>query len=381
MNTNNSNTATVKHVETKQQVKQFIKMAFDIYANDPNWVAPLNMDSAQRLDPKQEPFYQNADLQMFMAYNQNNKIVGRIAAIDNKLFNQIHANANMGFWGFFECENNQTTANALFEAAAQWLKPRGLNRVQGPASPSSNHEYGLLTEGFDDPPRLMMTYNPPYYRDLILNYGFERAKGLVAFKLDQKTLLSNEKFVRVAAIAQQRSKVTVRKINMRHLADELKIFKHIYNNAWEHNWGFIPFTDPELDAMAKDLKMLIADDLVLFAEIDGQPIGFALAIPDYNLIFKSFKGNLFPFNFFKLFTQKKRINWARVMVLGLLPQYQGRGIDSVLYHELILRARKMGIDYAEASWILEDNLPMMRAAENVLNGIPYKKYEVYEKDI
>jgi GNAT superfamily N-acetyltransferase len=365
-------------IHDSKAVDKFIKFAWEIYKGNPYWVPPLLMDIKKTLNPN-NPFYEVAQIQLFLA-ERNGKIVGRIAAVKNDLHNQIH-HEQSGHFGFFECVNDQSVANILFDTASAWCKERGLDYIIGPASPSINHEYGLLVNAFDDSPRLMMSYNPPYYQNLIESYDFKCIKGLNAYKIDQNTVLSNPKFERIARIAQERSQVTLRPINLRRMKEEVEIVKNIFNAAWEKNWGAIPILDKEIDAMAADLKQLVDESLVIFMEKDNEPIGFTLVLRDYNYIFKQMNGRLFPFNFLKLFTQKKKIEWARIILLGVLPAYRGKGLDAVLYYEVVKNSRKLGIKYGEASWILEDNLPMTRAAEEVMSGVLYKKYNVYGKAI
>jgi GNAT superfamily N-acetyltransferase len=363
---------------TKSNIKKFIKFAWKVYKDDPNWVPPLMMDKMKILDPKKNPFFKTAEMEMFMAY-KNGEPVGRIAAIKNDTHNEVH-NENIGFFGFFESINDQEVANKLLDKAKEWLKAKGLNAMRGPANPSSNDEYAMLLEGFDDPPRLMMTYNPKYYLDLMDNYGMKKIKDLYAYRIDNQKLLKSEKLLRVAEIARKRSKVEIKEINLKDFKNELEKVKFVYNKAWEANWGFIPMTDEEIDNLAKELKPLVEPSLVLFAEIDGKTIAFALVMLDYNELIKDFNGKLFPFNVIKLFTQRKKITWARIITLGIIPEYQRRGIDALLYYEIVKRAEKLGIMRGEASWILEDNEMMNRGAK-VMNGEIYKKYRVYQIDI
>jgi len=362
-----------------KEVNDFIKFAWKIYKNDPYWVPPLMMDMKKRLNPDKDPFFKFAEMQLFLAY-KGGEIVGRIAAIHNKLANEYQQNKK-GYFGYFECTDDQEVADELLKTSEKWLSEKGLTVAHGPANPSSNHEYGLLTEGFDDSPRLMMTYNPPYYEQLIENSGYQTVHVLLAYKMDTNTVENNPKFTRVAKIAAERYKVTLRPINLKKLKEELTIIKAIYNKAWEKNWGFVPMTDAEIDDMAKDLEPLAVPDLALFAEIDGKAVGFILAVPDYNFIFKQMNGTLFPFNFLKLYTQRKYIKWIRIIIMGVMPEYRNRGIDSVMYHAIIVNSRKMGIEFGEGSWILESNVMMNRAAAIVLNGEVYKRYKVFEKSI
>ena len=369
----------IKQLDRKKGVVPFLKFAWKIYKDDPNWVPPLMMDKKKILNKEKNPFYKTAELEMFMAYIDGEP-VGRIAAIKNDTHNKVH-NENIGFFGFFESINDQEVANALLDEAKDWLKEKGVNAMRGPANPSSNDEFGMLLEGFDEPPRIMMTYNPKYYLDLMDNYGLKKIKDLYAYRIDNKKLLQSEKLIRVAEIAKKRSKVTIKQINLKEFKSELEKVKFVYNQAWAPNWGFIPMTDEEIDNLAKELKPIVEASLVLFAEIDGKTIAFALVMPDYNELIIKMNGRLFPFNFVKLFTKRKTIKWARVLTLGIIPEYQKRGIDALLYYEITKRAEKIGIMHGEASWILEDNEMMKRGAEQVMNGEIYKKYRIYETSI
>ena len=238
----------------------------------------------------------------------------------------------------------------------------------------------MLLEGFDDEPRLLMTYNPKYYLELCDNYGFTKAKDLYAYKLENKKVMASAKVKRVAEIARQRYKLNISQLDMKKFDSELEKVKYIYNKAWAPNWGFVPLTDEEIDAMAKDLKQLVEPSLVLFGEIDNKLVGFALVMLDYNQVFKSMNGRLFPFGFLKMFTQKKKITWSRIIILGLIPEFQKKGLDAVFYWEIVNRAHALGIDLGEASWVLEDNDMMNRGAE-AMNGEIYKKYRVYDYKI
>jgi len=362
-------------VKSKSELMKFIKCQWQFYKNDQHWVPPLIMDRKKILNKEKNPFFQHAEADYFLA-KRDGKIVGRIAAIKNDLHNKYH-NDKVGFFGFFECENNQATADALFDAVKNWLSKRGLTHMRGPASFSSNDEYGMLLDGFDDSPRLLMTHNPKYYLDLCDKYGFYKAKDLLAYKLENKKVITSEKLLRVADIARKRSGIKITSLDMKNFKSELDKIKAVYNKAWAPNWGFIPMTDAEINAMAEDLKPLVEPSLVLFGEINGEVIGFALVMLDYNQVFKEMNGHLFPFNFIKLKTKKKEIKWARVITLGIIPEYQKRGLDAVFYMECLNRAHNLGINLGEASWILEDNEMMNRGAQ-VMQGEVYKKYRIYE---
>ena len=372
---------TVREISSKSDKRKFVRMMWDIYENDPNWVPPLEMDRLKLIDEKKNPFYSHADVKWFVA-EEGGKTVGRIGAIVNHTYNELQQE-KAGFFGFFECANNPAAAHALFGAAEHSLKNRGMNVVYGPANPSSNDEYGLLIDGFDRPPVILMTYNPAYYAALIEQSGYSKSNDLYAYILSQKTSRS-DKLARVTKALQTRHNITIRPLDTKRFDEEVAIVKDIYNAAWE-NHGFVPFTDAEIDFMAKDLKQIYDPELVLFAEVDGKPVGFALSLPDINQAFHAGPriprgGMNLPTGIWSLLTKKKAIDTIRIIVLGVLREYRGRGVDAMLYWETMERALKKGYQYGEASWVEEDNLPMNRAAQ-MMNGVKYKTYRVYEKKL
>jgi GNAT superfamily N-acetyltransferase len=366
----------VKSIPNSER-KKFLKFAFKIYKDDPNWVPPLFIDKMKLLNEEKNPFFKSNSLELFMAY-RDGKPVGRIAAIANNTHNRIH-NENIGFFGFFECIDDQEVANKLLNTAKDWITAKGFNAMRGPANPTSNDEWAALIDGFDDPPRIMMAYNPRYYIDLYENYGLKKVKDLFAYHIQNEEMLKNDKIKRVAELVKKRYNLVIRTTDMRKFKEELDLFKHVYNKTWAPNWGFIPMSDEEIDAAAADLKPLIDPNLVLFGYINDEIVGAALVLPDYNQLFRTMKGKLFPFNFIKLFTQKKKINWSRVIALGVIPEYQKKGIDGAFYYEVLKKAAERGIMRGEASWVLEDNEMMNRGAK-AMNGTLYKKYRVYQID-
>lgn len=365
----------IKKVESKKDLNDFIKCQWKFYEGNPNWVPPLLMDRKHILSKTDNPFFLHAEADYFLAY-KNGEIVGRIAAIKNDRHTEIHKD-NTGFFGFFESIDDKEVAHTLFDTAAAWLKERGLSNMRGPANPSSNDDWGWVIKGYDDPPRMLMPYNPPYYHALAESYGLKKAKDLYAYKLENKKVLGSEKMKRVQELSRKRYGLKIRALNKKDFKEELNRFKYIYNKAWQPNWGFVPLTDAEIDSMAKDFKPLVVPDLVLFGEIGDELVGAALVVPDYNFIFKQMNGKLFPFNFIKLYTQRKSIPWARIITLGIVPEHQRKGFDSVFYYEIVTRAERNGILLGEASWVLEDNTMMNRGAE-VLNAERYKEYRVYD---
>ncbi|GAB4329512.1 MAG: GNAT family N-acetyltransferase [Candidatus Zixiibacteriota bacterium] len=316
-------------------------------------------------------------MELFLAW-RDNQPVGRITAHIYHAHNRIH-NEKTGFFGFFESIEDFSVAEALWRSAADWLRERGMDRMRGPANFSTNHEVAFLVDGFDSPPVIMMTYNPPYYPAFAERFGFQKAKDLYAYFTDDSNP-TPERVTRLIDRIRERTRATIRPINMSQFAKEVERVKAIYDKAWLPNWGFVPMTDAEFEHSAKDMKMLVDPELVLFAEVDGQPVGFALALPDINQVLIRLNGRLFPFGLIKLLwlTKVRRsIDMARILLMGILPEYQKRGIDYLLNHELFVRGVARGYRRGELSWILEDNEMMNRLSES-LGHRRYKTYRMYD---
>ena len=373
---------TVRQITSHADKKKFVRLLWEIYRGDPNWVPPLMMDRLKLIDEKKNPFYRHADVAWVIAEDEG-RPVGRIAAIINHNHNQFYKD-KVGFFGFFESYHDQKISGALFAQAEQFLKSKGMTVSRGPMNPSINDEVGLLIDGFKRPPVMLMTYNPPYYAELIERAGYRKEKDLFAWLLSQEGAHS-AKLERVAKALQARNKITVRPFDKKHFSREVEIIKRLYNAAWESNWGFVPFTDAEMDFLAADLKQVYDPSIVLFAERNGEPVGFALSLPDINQAFHAGPAippgimNL-PIGLYDLLMKKKAIDTVRILVLGVLKEFRGLGIDALLYWETMERAKKKGYHYGEASWVLEDNEPMNRAAK-MMNGDKYKTYRVYEKTL
>jgi GNAT superfamily N-acetyltransferase len=367
----------IRPVLTKRDEAAFIKFQWVPYRGDPNWVPPLLMDRRKLIDRKNNPFYKHSSLAMWLA-ERDGAVVGRIAAVVNENHIKEH-NEKVGFFGFFECLDDREVATALFETACRWLKERGMEAVRGPANPSVNDEYGLLIEGFQYPPTVLMTYNPSYYARLIEEAGFAKVKDLYAYALDGKTVFT-DRLVRGAEIVRKRTGAVIREIDMKHFDSEVKTVREVYTRGWARNWGEVPMTEEEFASLAKDLKMTLDPRLVIMAEIKGKPVGFGLALPDYNqILIKNRHGYLLP-AIVRILLFKKRINFARVMVLGVLPEHMNSGIGSLLFYELGRRSVEAGYPAGEASWVLEDNVMMNRGAE-MMNGVLWKKYRMYQKPL
>lgn len=370
----------VREISSAADKKRFVRFLWDIYKHDEYWVPPLVMDRLKLIDEKNNPFYQHANVKWFLA-EEDGKIVGRIAAIINHSHNELHEE-RAGWFGFFECKHDVDVARALFVAAESYLREQGMTVCYGPANPSSNDEFGLLVDGFERPPVILMTYNPPYYTELIEAAGYAKAKDLYAYLISQKTSRT-PKLERVVSVIRERYDLKIRSFDPKHFEREVGLIKSLYNSAWEKNWGFVPFTDAEIDHLAKDLKQIYDPEVVLFAEMNGETVGFSLSVPDINQAFaagrRAPKGILnLPIGVFSLLSKKKHIDTLRIIVLGVLPKFRGRGIDALLYWETMERALRKGYMFGEASWVLEDNEPMNRAAA-LMQGERYKTYRIYSK--
>ncbi|HLT41286.1 MAG TPA: hypothetical protein VKZ95_01165 [Sphingobacteriaceae bacterium] len=367
-------------VEGKDLMKKFIDFPHDLYKEDANYVPELFIAQRDLLTPGKHPFHEHSRLQLFLAVD-GNQVIGRIAAIQNNNHNKAN-HATDGFFGFFECINDQETANLLIDAAEKWLKERSLTTIIGPVNPSTNETCGLLIDGFDGRPVAMMPYNFPYYLQLLENRNLYKKTDLRAYKFTAGNY--NDRSRKLLDALQERlkrSSIVIRKINMKNFKAEAQALKEVYNKAWDQNQGFVPMTSNEFDYMAKDLKLILDPDFCLVAEQDGKLVGFALAIPDINQIFMKIKrGRLFPFGLLKLLLLKRKIKGIRIMVLGVVDGYRKMGIEACLYGLIIKAFQEKNLEYAEASWTLEDNFLVNKAIEQI-NGIPYRKYRIFEKTI
>ncbi len=371
---------TIVPVETKSQRAKFIDFPHDLYANDPNYVPELFLAQDDLLNPKKHPFYQHSTAQPFLAY-QDGEIVGRVLAIYNtnhNAFNQV----NEGQFGFFDCINDQEVANKLLETAEEWVKNKGANNIVGPINLSTNDTLGLLVEGFDRPPMVMMPYNFPYYMDLISKAGFDKKEDLRAYLVNKSTASQRSVLLLEKLEARlQRSGIILRQINLKDFKNEAEKIKVVYNKAWDKNLGFVPMTDAEFFYIAKDLKMLVDPKYCIIAQKGDEIIGFALGIPNLNEILINIKrGRLLPTGIFKLLFGKKNIKSVRVLMLGVLENYRKLGIEACLYGRIIKNALPSGIVEAECSWMLDHNYLMNHAIEQI-NADFYKRYRLYEKAI
>jgi GNAT superfamily N-acetyltransferase len=366
----------VRPVRTRAERNRFVGLPWRIYAGDANWVPPLIRDAKRFISPKHNPFFKHAEIEHFLAF-RNGEVVGRVAAIQNELHNRFHTD-RVGFFGLFECMDDPDAAHALLDTARRWIGERGLDTLRGPMNYSTNDTCGLLIDGFDGPPFVMMPYNPPNYPTLIEGAGFRKAKDLVAYHMTGDQV--PDRLLRWVEKAASRVDASVRKLDMRRWKREVEIVRQIYNNAWEKNWGFVPFTTDEFDHMAAAMKPALDPHLVGILEVSGEPVGFALALPDVNLALRRANGRLFPFGLVRILLASRRIRRLRVPILGLLPEYRGRGLDTLLYLHIFRNGLRRGYREAEFSWILEDNLPMRRPLER-LGATVHRTYRIYDRPV
>jgi len=364
--------------ESPAQLEQFIRMPFRLYKDDTRWVPPLVSAEMKMMDPRRNPFYDHSEAAHLLMEHEG-RLVGRISAIDNKLHNQVQ-NEKTGFWGYFECENDPAFSAALFDAAADWLRKRGLTRMLGPVNPSINDPSGLLVEGFEWSPFVLMTYNPRYYVPLIEKAGFTKAMDLIAYILTHQDL-DRVRIDRVAELIRKRSEVTVRHLELSRLDRELDIIKEVYNDAWEKNWGFVPMTDAEVRFQAEDLKAILLPEFAYIAEIKGRPVGFAFALPDINIVLKKCNGSLLPFGWWHFLKfNLRKIPTLRLVALGVRKEFHKAGIGTLFYQKVIEEGLKRNYTAAECSWVLETNDLMNRPIQQ-MGGKRYKTYRLYEKPI
>jgi GNAT superfamily N-acetyltransferase len=362
-------------VDGKSALKEFIELPYSLHRHNAHWVPPLRIAVKELLDRKKHPFYANAEAEFFLA-RRNGRVAGRIAGIIDRNHNQFHGE-NAGFFGFFECEDDTAVAGALLEAAREWTFQRGARVLRGPVNPSTNYECGMLIDGFDADPMIMMTYNPPYYPVLMERAGLQKAKDLYAYGGLAPHIELN-KIERVASRALARHGVRIRPIDMKNFnADVLRVWE-VYNSAWSRNWGFVPMSRDEFFLMGKEMKQILKPELVLIAEAKDRVVGFALALPNLNHALKKAHGRLLPTGLLKILYHQRLTKDVRVFALGVTEEYRTTGVAAGFYATLVRNALKLGYDgECEMSWILEDNVLMNRSAE--LMGVKrYKTYRIYE---
>ena len=371
------NTCDTVPVFGKRLLNDFLRFPWKIYKDDPNWVPPLLFQQREMFDTKRFPFHFHSTVQPFLCMDSAGQTMGRICAIYNKRHLKFHKDGR-GFFGFFEAFDGLDIADALFNAASQWLKERGCTHIRGPANFSTNEECGLLVDGFNSPPVFMMTYNPRYYIDLLENTGFSKVMDLYAYLGTMDRFPT--RYERASKLLKRRYDATVRPLNFKRITEELELTFSIYNSSWENNWGFIPMTREEFLHIAKDFTKIADPSLILILTVSGRPVGFSIALPDLNVSFIQMNGRLLPLGIFKFFYYKRKIKRLRIPAMGIIKEYHGLGLDSLLYLETALKAMENGYNSGEFSWVLETNTHMNISSEK-MGAKRYKTYRFYEREI
>lgn len=365
----------VEAVASRGGLSAFVRFPERLYQKNPLWVAPLRGDHRALLSPS-NPFFMHAEVRLLLA-RRSAEVVGRLAVIlDHQHLERW--GEKVGFFGFFESIHDVDVARALLDAARAWLRPRGMAIIRGPVSPSANHECGLLVEGFDAPPRVLMPYNMPYYPALLERAGFKAVKELVSYDIDLPEAFP-ERLAPVARAAEERG-IRVRPFNPRALQQEAQVIRLLYNAAWNENWGFVPMSEAEAAFMARRLRHFLVPEFALIAEWQGQPVGFVLSLPDYTPALSRLQGRITPWGIVRFLWRRRSLDEIRVMAMGVLPGYRKRGIDALLIRATFEEARRRRYQRAELSWVLEDNALMRRTIER-LGGKVAKRYRLYESSV
>ncbi len=372
-----NNSITISRVETKRDWKDFYSLPWKIYEGNPYWTPPLLMQVKEILDEEKYPFWQHARKEVFLA-RRKGETIGRIIAVVDDNHNKFHEE-KMGFFGFFECLDDQEAANALFDEAKNWCSSKGMTCLRGPASPSLNEECAFLLEGFNLKPAVMMPYTHEYYLKLAETYGFRKSKDLIAF-LKKDTWGIPERFIKMIERMKKNMKIHIRSLNMKNYDKEIEILMNIYNSAWEKNWGFVPMTDDEMLYMGKTMRAFVDPELVKIAEVDGEPVGIAITIPNLNEVLEKLNGKMGPVGLLKFLYNKNKIKGTRTIAGGTRKDFRNTGIIAALFYETEISAKKNNYSWCELGWNLEDNA-LINDFDMAIGGKIYKKYRIYEMPI
>ena len=371
---------TIRPVRTRRDLKRFIDFPYRLYKDYPHWIAPLRRDVAHTLNPKKNPFFEHGRLQSFLAEDEQGAVVGRVAGVINGTHLQTFDDG-VGFFGFFECEERYETAAALLDAACGWLRDQGLTSARGPTNPSLHYSAGLLVDGFDREPSLMMPYNPPYHEDFLQRYGFERAMTMWAYYVHSKYINIDRLRRGVDIVHRRNPGLTLRNPDMSRFDEEILIVRDIYNEAWTDNWGFVPITDAEYAYLAGDMKQIIDPNLLYILEKDGEPVAFSFSLPNINLGLRRIRnGRLFPMGILKLLALDKLggFHEMRMVLMGVRPAYQGRALDMIPMLATLENGMTHGYDTCEMSWVLDSN-HVIRNLMPSIGAVVDKEYALFEK--
>ncbi len=369
----------IRPVRTKKERAEFIKFPYRLYSDESRWVAPLLMDRKKLLNPKRNPFFEHAEVELFTAW-RDGRMVGRISAHFDHHLNEFQNN-EWGLFGFFECENDPEVAGALLDTAEAWLRERGRDRMVGPMDFTTNDEFGVLLDAYDRPPIILMPWQPPYYKELLEGWGLVKAMDTQMWELNVTGRDRVHPMIwEIADKVESEHGIICRGMRKRDLEAEVTKFLEVYNSAWERNWGFVPLTEEEVRHYAKDLKPVLDENWAMIAErVDtGEVVGAALTLPDYNQVLAKLNGRLLPFGWITALRARSKINRVRVFALGVKPEYQHTGVAARFYQMHFDAAERTPQKGGEMGWILETNKAMNRAMEG-MGGEVVSRYRVFEK--
>ncbi len=370
---------SVRPAQSRADRRAFIQFPYDLYRDTDVWVPPLRIDAAKLINPKKNAFFEHGDMQLFLARDNAGRVIGRIAAIKNGMHLKKYDDG-VGFFGFYDVVEDAAVSKALFDTAADWLRGQGLRAMRGPTNPSMNDVAGLLVDGFDKQPAILMPYNHSWFEGFLLEYGFERKMTMWAYYAHTK-FFNKEKMARGIALLKRRyPTLAIRQLKMDRFEEEARLILDIYNDAWSDNWGHVPMTDAEFAQLASDMKQIIDERVVVFAEIEGEAVGFAVLLPDLNYAFKTIpNGRLLPSGLLKLLTIAKSgvIRETRLPLMGVRKAHQGKAIDTLLVHEIVVKSLEVGILAAEMSWVLDSNRVLINSLES-MGGVVEKEYAMFE---
>ena len=365
-------------VEGGSELKEFIDFPWSLYAEYPRWVPPLKKEVSRLLDPRRHPFWSSAERRLFLA-RRGSQVVGRIAGIIDHRYNEFHGE-QMGIWGFFECADDPAAAATLFSAVETWARRKGMTFVRGPLNPSTNYEVGLLVEGFDYPPVLMMPYNPPYYSRLVESCGFAKEKDLLAFLIDGDYRLPEWMDSMAGRIARKKG-IHIRLIRPKDYDAEFALIREIYNDSWSANWGFVPLSDEEMRDIQKSVVSFADPDLAFFIYYEDEPAAVCVIFPDINPLLKRLNGRIGLLGLLKALLYSRKINGLRLLMFGVKEKYRQLGVPMLAFHhiyEVVRKKRKY--QYLEMGWTLEENEAVNTLAVEA-SARPYKRYRIFRKSL
>jgi len=370
---------TISTARDKQDLDSFLKVPYRIYRDDPNQVYPILDELKHFFDREKNPFFNHAVAEQWIARDESGTVVGRIAAAVDK-YNNDHQKEDVGFFGFYEADDNLELAHLLLDTARSWIADQGMDTMRGPGCFTSNHDwFGVQIDGLFNRPVVGMPYNPKSYQQHFEDYGLTKAKDLFAWHMESNGELP-PKIQRLIDKIIARPGLVIRNFDMSRFDEEASLLRTLYNESWSQNWGFIPMDDADFAYSAKDMKSMVDPAYLMIAEMDGKPIGFSVTLPDFNIATHPMQGKMYPFGWLKFLLAKRKINYARMPLMGVLPDYRKMGVDMALVYRTLQAVFEKGITSGECSWILEDNKAMNRILEGY-GAQMYKTYRIYEKPV